>query len=93
MAGFEICCGYSRAVIVRYLLVATGRVEEQSQMTMHKRIVPGGYKATLITAQGKAITLLPSAEEDIRVQENFVVKNGQKVLFIKIRKRNDYITV
>ena len=63
-------------------------MEEQSQMTMHKTgIVPGGYKATLITAQGKAITLLPSAEEDIRVQENFVVKNGQKGIVYQDTKK------
>ncbi|MEI3421828.1 MAG: hypothetical protein V8R91_12710 [Butyricimonas faecihominis] len=36
--------------------------EIPSQMTVgNPGIIPGGYKAILITAQGKAITLLPSA--------------------------------
>lgn len=83
---------YAAVIVVPLLLgiywLQQERVEEQAQMTMHKTgIVPGGYKATLITAQGKAITLLPSAEEDIRVQENFVVKNGQKGIVYQDTKK------
>ena len=83
---------YAAVIVVPLLLgiywLQQEHMEEQSQMTMHKTgIVPGGYKATLITAQGKAITLLPSAEEDIRVQENFVVKNGQKGIVYKYTKK------
>ncbi len=40
-------------------------------------IIPGEPKAMLITAQGQTITLLPSQEGEIRVQKDFVVKNGQ----------------
>lgn len=55
-----------------------GNVEPQTQVTVYKpEITPGEYKATLITAGGKMIALLPSQEEDIRVQEDLVVKNGQ----------------
>ena len=83
---------YAAVIVVPLLLgiywLQQEHMEEQSQMTMHKTgIVPGGYKATLITAQGKAITLLPSAEEDIRVQENFVVKNGQKGIVYQDTKK------
>lgn len=83
---------YAAVIVVPLLLgvywLQQERMGEQSQMTMHKTgIVPGECKATLITAQGKAITLLPSAEEDIHVQENFVVRNGQKGIVYQNTKK------
>jgi len=44
---------------------------------LQPEIKPGEYKATLITAQGQTISLLPSQEKDIQVHESLVVKNGQ----------------
>lgn len=46
-------------------------------VAMESKIVPGEYKATLTTSGGETIVLLPSKQEDIHVQENITVTNGQ----------------
>lgn len=46
-------------------------------IAMESRIVPGEYKATLTTSGGEMIALLPSKQENIHLQENITVTNGQ----------------
>lgn len=75
-------CKYAAAIILP-LLVAVywfgreGGEEKTSPEMVVAKIEPGEYKATLITAEGESIDLLPSNEEHIRVDENITVKNGQ----------------
>ena len=51
--------------------------EDVRSIPVAARIEPGEYKATLITASGSTISLLPSNQEDIQVDENISVTNGQ----------------
>ena len=71
------------AIIVIPLLAGIYWLQEEKNslkpqlVAMESKIVPGEYKATLITSGGETIVLLPSKQEDIHVQENITVTNGQ----------------
>ena len=64
-------------VDVVYWLQRERMPEDVQSIPVVARIEPGEYKATLITASGSTISLLPSNQEDIQVDENISVTNGQ----------------
>lgn len=60
-----------------YLLWKERAGMESQTVVAEAKVVPGEYKATLITSGGQTITLLPSKQEDIQVDGDITVTNGQ----------------
>lgn len=59
-------------------LLQKERAEKDLRLTVvTDEIKPGEYKAILTTAMGNTISLLPSDQGDIQVDENILVTNGQ----------------
>ncbi|WP_292265414.1 FecR family protein [Butyricimonas sp.] len=60
-----------------YLLQRELTVKDTRSVVVAAKIEPGGYKAILTTAMGNTISLFPSDQEAIQVDEHISVTNGQ----------------
>ena len=60
-----------------YWLQKEQTVENTSSMAVAMKIEPGECKATLTTATGNVISLIPTKQGDIQIDERIKVTNGQ----------------